>query len=63
MILGFMFIGVPVALAFLAANMIGATYFMGGNGDLLTQMAMEISLIQAKVVATIWTLSSRLGAM
>ena len=28
-VLGFMFIGVPVALAFLAANMIGATYFMG----------------------------------
>ena len=28
MILFFMFLGVPVALAFLAANMVGATYFM-----------------------------------
>ena len=39
MILFFMFIGVPVALAFLAANMIGATYFMGGSGDLSRQMS------------------------
>ena len=36
MVLAFMFIGVPVALAFLAANMVGAIYFMGGSGDLFT---------------------------
>ena len=32
MILFFMALGIPVALAFLAANMIGAAYFMGGRG-------------------------------
>ena len=37
MILFFMFLGMPVAIAFLAANMIGATYFMGGSGSLATQ--------------------------
>ena len=42
MILFFMFLGVPVALAFLAANMVGATYFMGGSGDLLRQMSRGI---------------------
>ena len=34
MILFFMVLGIPVALAFLAANMIGAAYFMGGNGPI-----------------------------
>ena len=35
----FYVLGVPVALAFLAANMVGATYFMGGSGDLLRQLS------------------------
>ena len=55
MILMFMFIGVPVALAFLAANMVGATYFMGGNGDLLTQMSRGIGQLANNAVPTVTT--------
>ncbi|MGQ4879355.1 TRAP transporter large permease [Billgrantia sp. LNSP4103-1] len=35
LILGFMMIGTPIALAFLAANVIGAWYFMGGQNGLI----------------------------
>ncbi|MEM7429568.1 MAG: TRAP transporter large permease subunit [Pseudomonadota bacterium] len=55
MILGFMFIGVPVALAFLAANMIGATYFMGGSGDLFTQMSRGIGQLANNALPTVTT--------
>ncbi|MBX2837734.1 MAG: TRAP transporter large permease [Gammaproteobacteria bacterium] len=55
MILFFMFIGVPVALAFLAANMIGATIFMGGNGDLSTQMSRGIGQLANNAVQTVTT--------
>ncbi len=55
MILFFMFIGVPVALAFLAANMIGATYFMGGNGDLLRQMSRGIGQLVNNALPTVTT--------
>ncbi|MCP4073981.1 MAG: TRAP transporter large permease [Hyphomicrobiales bacterium] len=55
MILIFMFIGVPVALAFLAANMIGATYFMGGSGDLFTQMSRGIGQLSNNALPTITT--------
>ncbi len=55
MILGFMFIGVPVALAFLAANMVGATYFMGGSGDLLTQMSRGIGQSTNNALPTVTT--------
>nr|MBX2824718.1 TRAP transporter large permease [Gammaproteobacteria bacterium] len=55
MILFFMFIGVPVALAFLAANMVGATYFMGGNGDLLTQMSRGIGQLANNAIPTVTT--------
>ena len=54
-VLIFMFIGVPVALAFLAANMIGATYFMGGNGDLFAQMARGIGQLAANALPTVTT--------
>ena len=53
LILFFMFLGVPVALAFLAANMIGATYFMGGNGDLFTQMSRGIGQLANNAVPTV----------
>lgn len=53
LILFFMFLGVPVALAFLAANMIGATYFMGGNGDLFTQMSRGIGQLSNNAVPTV----------
>ncbi len=55
MILFFMFIGVPVALAFLAANMIGATYFMGGSGDLLRQMSRGIGQLTNNALPTVTT--------
>lgn len=55
MILFFMFLGVPVALAFLAANMIGATYFMGGNGDLLRQMSRGIGQLFNNALPTVTT--------
>lgn len=55
MILFFMFIGVPVALSFLAANMIGATYFMGGNGDLFTQMSRGIGQLTNNALPTVTT--------
>ena len=55
MVLAFMFIGVPVALAFLAANMIGAIYFMGGSGDLFTQMSRGIGQLANNAVPTVAT--------
>ena len=55
LVLFFMFIGVPVALAFLAANMVGAAYFMGGNGDLLTQMSRGIGQLANNAIPTVTT--------
>ncbi len=55
MILFFMFIGVPVSLAFLAANMIGATYFMGGSGDLTRQMSRGIGQLVNNALPTVTT--------
>ncbi len=55
MILFFMFTGVPIALAFLAANMIGATYFMGGSGDLLRQMSRGIGQLVNNALPTVTT--------
>ncbi|TNF57569.1 MAG: TRAP transporter large permease subunit [Rhodobacteraceae bacterium] len=53
MILFFMALGVPVALAFLAANVIGAVYFMGGRGDLLAQMERGIGALVNNAIPTI----------
>ena len=53
MVLFFMFIGIPVALAFLAANMIAATWFMGGNGDLLTQMSRGIGQLSNNAIRSV----------
>ncbi len=53
MILFFMSIGVPVALAFLAANVIGATYFMGGRGDIYAQMSRGIGQLSNNAIPTI----------
>ena len=54
-VLAFMFVGVPVALAFLAANMIGATYFMGGSGSLFTQMSRGIGQLANNAIPTVTT--------
>ncbi|MEX0281800.1 MAG: TRAP transporter large permease subunit [Arenibacterium sp.] len=53
MILFFMVLGVPVALAFLAANVIGAAYFMGGRGDIFDQMARGIGQLANNAIPTI----------
>lgn len=53
MILFFMAIGVPVALAFLAANVIGAVYFMGGRGPLEVQIARGIGALANNAIPTI----------
>lgn len=53
MILFFMALGVPVALAFLAANMIGAVVFMGGRGTLDVQAARGIGQLANNAIPTI----------
>jgi len=53
MILFFMVLGVPVALAFLAANVIGAAYFMGGRGDIFEQMSRGIGQLANNAIPTI----------
>lgn len=53
MVLFFMFLGMPVAIAFLAANMIGAAYFMGGSGPLATQISRGIGQLANNAIPTI----------
>jgi len=53
MILLFMALGVPVALAFLAANMIGAVYFMGGRGPIDVQAARGIGQLANNAIPTV----------
>jgi tripartite ATP-independent transporter DctM subunit len=53
MILFFMVLGIPVALAFLAANMIGAVVFMGGRGPLDVQAARGIGQLANNAIPTI----------
>ena len=53
MILFFMFLGMPVAIAFLAANMIGAAYFMGGSGPLATQISRGIGQLANNAIPTV----------
>ena len=53
MILIFMALGVPVALSFLAANMIGAAYFMGGRGPIDVQMARGIGQLANNAIPTV----------
>ncbi|MEM7190347.1 MAG: TRAP transporter large permease [Pseudomonadota bacterium] len=53
MILFFMALGVPVALAFLAANMIGAAYFMGGRGAWDVQFARGIGQLANNAIPTV----------
>lgn len=55
LVLVFMFIGVPVALAFLAANMVGAVYFMGGSGDLFVRMSRGIGQLSSNAIPTVTT--------
>lgn len=53
MILGLMFLGFPVALAFIGANLVGATWFMGGSGDIFTQMSRGIGQLVTNAVPTV----------
>ncbi len=54
-VLFFMALGLPVALAFLAANVFGAIYFMGGSGDLTVQMTRGISQLARNAIPTVST--------
>ena len=54
-VLAFMFIGLPVALAFLAANIIGAAYFMGGSGDIATQVSRGVIQLSTNSIRTVTT--------
>lgn len=54
-VLFFMFLGLPVALAFLAANIIGATYFMGGGGELLSAMTRGVGQLSNNAIPTVTT--------
>ncbi len=53
MVLFFMFLGLPVALAFLAANMVGAVWFMGGSGDLAVRMSRGIGQLANNAIPTV----------
>ena len=53
LVLFFMFVGVPVALAFLAANVVGAVVFMGGGGDLATRAARGIGQLASNAVPAV----------
>ncbi|RMH52759.1 MAG: TRAP transporter large permease [Alphaproteobacteria bacterium] len=55
MVLAFMFAGLPVAIAFLAANMIGASYFMGGSGDIFRQMERGIGMLLNNALPSVTT--------
>ena len=39
-VLALMLIGLPVAIAFIGANILGAIYFMGGYGALELQLSL-----------------------
>jgi len=54
-VLVFMFIGLPVALAFLAANIVGAVVFMGGSGDLAMQMSRGMIQLSTNAIRTVTT--------
>jgi tripartite ATP-independent transporter DctM subunit len=54
-VLLFMFLGLPVALAFLAANIVGAAYYMGGSGDLATRMSRGIVQLSTNAIPTVST--------
>ena len=53
LVLFFMFVGVPVALAFLAANMVGAVIFMGGGDDFATRSARGIGQLASNAVPAV----------
>lgn len=53
MILLLMFLGFPVALAFIAANLVGAVYFMGGSGDIFRQMTRGIGQLTNNAIPSV----------
>lgn len=53
LVLAFMFVGAPVALAFLAANVVGAAVFMGGAGDLAERAARGIGQLAHNAVPAV----------
>ena len=57
LVLFFMALGAPVALAFLAANIVGAAVFMGGAGDLFERASRGIGQLATNAAATVTTFS------
>ena len=55
LVLFFMFVGVPVALAFLAASVVGAVVFMGGGGDLAARASRGIGQLANNAVPAVAT--------
>jgi tripartite ATP-independent transporter DctM subunit len=53
MVLSFMFLGLPVALAFLASNIVGAAYFMGGSGDVMRQVSRGMVQLSNNALPTV----------
>ena len=53
LVLFFMFLGVPVALAFLAANIVGAVVFMGGGGGLADRASRGIGQLAHNAVPAV----------
>ncbi len=54
-VLFFMFLGAPVALAFLAANIVGAVVFMGGGGDFWSRASRGIGQLASNAVPAVTT--------
>lgn len=57
LVLLFMALGAPVAIAFLAANMVGAVVFMGGAGDLFERASRGIGQLAANAAAAVTSFS------
>ena len=54
-VLGLMLIGMPVAIAFIGANIVGAIYFMGGYGDFASQASRGIGQLLNNAFPTLTT--------
>jgi tripartite ATP-independent transporter DctM subunit len=54
-VLGLMLLGMPVAIAFIGANIAGAIYFMGGYGDLASQASRGIGQLLNNALPSLTT--------
>ena len=54
-VLGLMILGLPVAIAFIGANILGAIYFMGGYGDFGSQVSRGIGQLLNNALPSLTT--------